>query len=258
MDIKFNETVPHPLNPPVYNDIMWILLFLFTAAILIWRHRGRTELNNTALIFLGSWSIFWQEYYNNWGGYLLYSPDLNLLPWGSTWWTSPNKPFFLIFSYPVFFTLFYSALVYVNRWIKRLLPGAPLLLIALTVDGPAFWLWNYFVDKSSVENGIWNYVVTWGPTQLTSNGGHEPLVWPMIPFSIFGAVVAYYLSKLDENGHPTYIRLGHPERVPPGPRRELRRVLTAVIWWNAMYWFAFTVPLNLVREFFLPASQMVP
>jgi hypothetical protein len=257
MEIKFSDMIPHPVNPPVYNDIMWGVLFVITAAILIWRHR-RIELSNTALIFIGSWSMFWQEYYNNWGGYLLYSPDLTLLPWGSTWWTSPNKPVFLIVSYPVFFTIIYSLFVYINRGVKRLAPTTPLLVIALAIDGPLFWLWNYFVDGASVENGIWNYMVTWGPTVTTANGGNEPLVWPMIPFAIFGAVVAYYLSKLDANGHPTYLQLGRPERFAPGRRRETVRALTAIIWWNAMFWFAFTAPLNLVRDLFLPTTPYIP
>lgn len=258
MDIKFNGTIPHPVNPPIYNDIMWIALFAIMASVLAWRHRNRAELSNTALIFIGSWTIFWQEYFNNWGGYLLYSPDLNLWPWGSTWWTSPNKPIFLIFSYPVFFTLIYSLFTTINRSVKKLMPAIPLLVIALAINGPLFWLWNYFVDGSSVENGIWNYVVTWGPTQLSSNGGNEPLVWPMIPFSIFGAVVAYYLSKHDANGHPTYLRLGKPERFAPGAKREGVRALTAILWWNAMYWFAFTAPLNLFRDLYLPATPLIP
>ena len=258
MDIIYNNTIPHPASPPIYNDIMWFGLFVVTAAVLVWRHRNRTELSNTALIFIGSWTIFWQEFYGNWGGYLLYSPDLHLLPWGSTWWTGPNKPAFLFFSYPVFFTLFYSMLIALNRRLHRLLPGVSMAVVSLPINGALFWLWNYVIDKSSVENGIWNYVVTWGPSQLTANGGHEPLVWPMIPFSIYGAATAYFLSRLDEDGHPTYLRIGRPERFRPGIHREAVRALTAIVWWNAMFWFAFNAPINLVRAFFLPASHLVP
>ena len=164
METKFNGVIPHPSSPPIYTELMWLAIFLVFVAVLVWRHRKRTELSNTALMFIGAGSMFWQEYYNNWGGYLLYSPDLHLWPWGSTWWTAPNKPMFILVSYAPFFTLIYSGLTFLNGKISQALPRVPLLAISFLVNGPLFWLWNYGIDKSSVESGVWNYVVTWGPT----------------------------------------------------------------------------------------------
>ena len=258
METKFNGMIPPPSSPPIYTELMWLAIFLICVAVLVWRHRSRSELSNSALIFIGAGSMFWQEYYNNWGGYLLYSPDLHLWPWGSTWWTAPNKPMFILVSYAPFFMLIYSALTFLNRKIKQALPAVPMLAISLAVNAPLFWLWNYAIDKSSVESGVWNYVVTWGPTQVTANGGYEPLVWPMIPFGIYGALIAYYLMKHDANGHPTFLGLGRPERHAPGVKRELVRAVTSMAWWNAMYWFGFTMWINLIRDLFLPASTLVP
>lgn len=258
MDVHVSEVVPHPTSPPIYNEVMWIAIFGMCLLVLAWRHRGRRELSNSALMFIGASSMFWQEYFNNWGGYLLYSPDLHLWPWGSSWWTAPNKPIFLMFSYGPYFMLVFTGLVWLNRWLHARLPGVPLLLIALVVNGPLFWVWNFAIDAGSVQSGIWNYMLAIGPVHIVPNGGFEPLVWPMLPFSIYAALVGYGLSRLDAAGHPTFLRFGRPERYPAGAKREGVRVLTSIVWWNAGYWFGFTLWVNLVRELFLPASAMVP
>lgn len=252
------DQIPHPVIPPINNDIMWITLFCVMSGYLIWRHRGRSELSNTALMFFGAWSMFWQEFFSNWGGYLLYSPDLNLLPWGSTWWTAPNKPVFLIFSYPVFFTFIYTVLIFLLRKAHKALPAVPLLAISLIIATPIFYGYNLLVDGASVDAGIWNYVDALGPVITTSGGGAEPLLWPALPFAFYGALMAYSLMRVDEKGHPTFLRLGKPDRYAPGIKRETVRALTSMLWWNAMYWFLLTMPVNLGRELFGHPSALVP
>jgi len=258
MDFNVNDQIPHPTSPPIYTELMWIIIFTLCIVGMIWRHRGKKELNNSALMFIGATSMFWQEFFNNWGGYLLYSPDLHLFPWGSSWWTAPNKPIFLLFSYGPFFTLFYSVFIGLNLRAKKLFPSIPLFAVSVVVCAPLFWLWNYFVDGTSVKNGVWNYMAAWGPVQVIDGNKFEPLVWPMLPFALYAAAVAYCLTRQDENGHPTFLRLGRPERYAAGWPRETVRAVTSIIWWNAMYWFGFTMWINLVRQLFLPSSPHVP
>lgn len=250
--------IPHPVNPPIYNDIMWITLFCALVIYLVWSHRKRSTLSNTALMAIGSWSMFWQEFVSNWGGYLLYSPDLNLMPWGPTWWTGPNKPWFLLFSYPVFMTFIYSILVWLIGRIHRAVPSVNLLLLTLIIAGPLFWLNNFIIDGSSVDAGIWTYVDVIGPYIKTSSGGLEPLIWPMIPFGIYGALMVFALLKVDANGVPKVYNILHPERFTPGVKRETLRALTAIIVWNALFFFLLTLPVNLYRQFFGGPSLLVP
>lgn len=250
--------IPHPVNPPIYNDIMWITFFVVMLLYLVWAHRRRDTLSNTALIFIGAGSMFWQEYFNNWGGYLLYSPDLNLWPWGSTWWTSPNKPIFLMFSYPVFFTVIFTLLGALMRRVIARLPAASPLLLTLLIGGPIFYAYNFFVDGASVDAGLWNYVDAIGPVVTTPGGGTEPLLWSGIPFALYGALMLYSLLRTGPDGAPAFLALGRPERYPPGRRRELVRAVTSALWWNAVFWFAMTLPVNLVRELFGHPSALIP
>jgi len=210
------------------------------------------------LMFLGAWGMFWQEYYGNWGGYLLYSPDLHLLPWGSTWWTGPNKPIFIIFSYPVFFTVIYTVLSWLTKSVHRLTPGIPLFITTVVVSVPLFYGYNFVIDASSVDAGIWNYVHAIGPITRTSSGGIEPMIWPPFLFCFYAAIMLYSLIRVDANGHPTFLRLGRPERFAPGWRREIIRALTSIFWWNLLYWFLLNFPMGLVRQMFGPASSLVP
>lgn len=252
------DQIPHPVNPPIYNDIMWVGLFLVMALYLIWAHRNRTTLNNTGLMFIGAGSMFWQEYFNNWGGYLLYSPDLTLLPWKSTLWTSPNKPIFLIFSYGVFFTVIFTLLgALMRRVITRVSSVSPLVLVLL-IAGPIFYGYNFVVDGASVDAGLWNYVDAIGPVVKTPGGGTEPLLWPAVPFAFYGSLMLYSLLRTGPDGAPSFLALGRPERRKPGLSREAVRALTSVMWWNGVYWFAMTLPVNLVRQLFGHPSVLVP
>ena len=75
----------------------WFELVQSTAfvALMIWvviDTRRRGELGPAGLLTIAGFSIFWQEFYADWGAYLLWSPDFHMLPWGSTTWTTPDKP----------------------------------------------------------------------------------------------------------------------------------------------------------------------
>jgi hypothetical protein len=180
------------------------------------------------------------------------------MPWASTWWTGPNKPWFILFSYPVFMTVIFSVMLFIIRRIHQLIPQVGILVIALVVGPTLLYLYNFAVDGASVNSGVWNYVDVIGPSVVTRSGGLEPLLWPAVPFAIYGGLMLCSLLKLDATGQPWLLGHAHAERLLPGLKREVGRALAAVVYWNFMYWFFMTLPVNLGRELFGGPSKLVP
>jgi hypothetical protein len=248
--------IPHTANA-LATELMWLVFFIILLVVIAIQMRGRSTLNQTALIAIGGFSIWWQEGYSNWGPYLLYSPDFHLIPWGSTWWTSPNKPWFLLVSYPTFYTIVFTIMLAVMRRVITRVPSVPPALATLVIAGPIFYFFNYYLDSKSVEGGAWRYYDVFGPAQQVG-GAYEPLVWPMIPFAIWGVVMCILLLRRDDEGRPSFERLTRPERHAPGFRREGMRALAWIIVWNVTYWFLLIMPVNLMREFFGHPHPLVP
>lgn len=76
------------LNVEIGHALAFVALLLW----IVFDTGRRGELRHAALCAIGGCSIFWQEFYAGWGGYLLWSDAFPLMPWGSTLWTTPNKP----------------------------------------------------------------------------------------------------------------------------------------------------------------------
>jgi hypothetical protein len=250
------DQIPHTANA-LATELMWLVGFLILLAVIVVQMRGRATLNQTALLAIGGFSIWWQEPFTNWGPYLLYSPDFHLIPWGSTWWTSPNKPWFLLISYPIFYVIVFSIMLAVMRRVIKTFPTISPVLLILVVAGPIFYASNYYLDSKSVEAGSWRYYDVFGPAEKVG-GAYEPLVWPMIPFAIWGVVMCMLLLRRDAEGHPTFERVTRPGRYAPGFPRESMRALAWAIVWNVTYWILLVMPVNLMREFFGQPHPLVP
>jgi len=249
--------IPHVENAGA-TEIMWIVLFALLLAIIAFQMRKRDSLSFTALLMIGGLSICWQETYANWGPYLLYSPDYHLIPWGSTWWTSPNKPWFLVLSYPVFMTFIFTIMVALIRWARRALPQVSPVLVTILLAAPLFYLNNFALDAASVKSGAWIYEDVIGPILPFSNGAFEPLLWPALPFALFGTVMCFALLRQNEPGHPAFEAMLQPERLNAGLPREAARAVAWIITWNVLYWVLLIMPVNMVREIWGPASRFVP
>ena len=105
----------NPGNPLPPVHVSWIvemggwIVFWIVALFLAYRWWRDGKPPIAALLFIGCWSMFWQEFYADWGAYLYYSPDLRLLPWGPTPFTTPNKPWYVVAGYGWFWAGFFPA-----------------------------------------------------------------------------------------------------------------------------------------------------
>jgi hypothetical protein len=220
--------------------------------------RRRGTLSIPALCAIAGLGIFWQEFYADWGAYLLWSPSFHMVPWKSTLWTTPDKPWFVIFSYPVFMWSAFAAMLWLTRAATRRFPSAPPLLVCLLTAGPALFAINLAFEAVSVAYaGQWSYVDVIGPALSTAKG-QQPVLYPGIPFGLFGGVTCYLILQQDSAGRPRFERLLRPDRVPAGWKREALRALSWLLVWNASYWLLLCTPVIAIRELFGQASALVP
>ena len=97
-------------SPPVLGwlfEVIGPLIWLALAAFFAYTCFKRRELTLPTLVFIGGTTMWWQEWYGDWGAYVLYNPHLALIP-GYDWpLTSPNKPWAVIPAYGWFYALVY-------------------------------------------------------------------------------------------------------------------------------------------------------
>lgn len=234
-----------------------ILIVLIIFAIIWTRRHG--YLSIPTLLGIGGFSIFWQEFYADWGAYLLWSDKYHVFPfWGPTMWTTPIKPIDVLSAYPVFFVVAFSLMLALTRRAVAKFKNTSPLLVCLLTAGPLLALINLGLEYVSVaKSGQWTYVEVLGPA-ITTIKGQQPLLTQNIPFGIFGAVLCYLILKQDDQGKPTFERITHPERASTAWGREVRRAFAWVIVWNLCYWFLLCTPLIAIRLMFGPPSALVP
>jgi hypothetical protein len=85
-----------------------------------------------------------------------------------------------------------------------------------------------------------------------------PLLFPNIPFGLFGAETTFLIASTDADGHPhfeswLFKRAGHG-RVT----LNMLRVLSWVLILNLCYWLFLCTPLIISRLLFGPTSMLVP
>jgi hypothetical protein len=82
---------------------------------------------------------------------------------------------------------------------------------------------------------------------MITTHGALPLLHPLGVFTVYGTVTTYLLSRRDDTGRPTFEALGGVKRVPPGPGREVRRLLTWIVVMNGVYFLFLVGPCMAVR-----------
>jgi hypothetical protein len=231
------------------------------AALIVWvviDTRKRGELGVVGLLAIAGFSIFWQEFYADWGAYLLWTPDFHMLPWGSTTWTTPDKPAMNLTSYPVFMTSAFLSMLALQRWARGRWPGVHPLLLSLATAGPVLIVFNLAMEYVSVETfGLWTYVDTIGPV-LHSDAGTMPLLYPNIPFGLFGAVTAFLIGWTNQEGRPRFEALIAKPSLPQGLKREVLRAVAWVITFNVTYWICLITPAIVIRLTLGEPSTLVP
>lgn len=231
------------------------------AMLALWfavRARQRGSLDVPALCAIAGLSIFWQEFYADWGAYLLWSSKFHMMPWGATAWTTPEKPWFVLPAYPLFMCAAFTAALALSRATIDKFPNVRALWLCLLTAGPALYAINFALELASVSlAGQWTYVDVIGPA-LTTDAGQQPILYPGIPLGLFGAVTSYLILRQDSRGHPTFERWFRPDRFATAWKRESMRALSWVLVWNLSYWLLLTMPLIAIRELFGPPSALVP
>ena len=258
-----SELIQAGAQPPAGEGVLGtelgavLVLVVVIIGFAIQTHR-RGSLSIPALCAIAGFSIFWQEFYADWAGYLLWSPKFHLMPWGSTLWTTPNKPWYMIASYPLFMCFAFTSMLALCRFGMRKLPTTNAFLVCLMTAGPALFAINFLLEFASVgAAGQWTYVDIVGPALITEKG-HQPILFPGINFGVWGAAMCYLILRQDAGGHSIIEKLTHPERFAPGWSRESMRAVAWAIGWNLSYWFLFSWPLIGIREFFGQPNPLVP
>ncbi|MFH2046703.1 MAG: hypothetical protein ABIK92_16345 [Pseudomonadota bacterium] len=235
--------------------------FIVFIALVIWLlidTSKRRELSISALCTIAGLSIFWQEFYADWGVYLLWSNSFKLMPWGSTLWTTPNKPWFVIVAYPLFMCFSIGTMLALCRKVLAKRPNNNRFLICLLTAGICLIAINTLIEYFAVSGfGVWGYVSAIGPALET---GHalQPLLYPNIPFGIWGAVICFLILSQSANGRPKFESITKPDNFSAGWQRETARAIAWIFVWNVSYWLILCTPLIITRELLGRHNALVP
>jgi hypothetical protein len=198
-----------------------------------------------ALILISSISMFWQEFYADWGASLLYSPRFHLIPWGPTRWTTSNKPWFMPFAYGWYYTAIFLGMLWILRRFRNRWPNIRRPVAAVLIAFPIFYLWDFAVESVSVALGYWTYQQALGPT-LHFGGTQISLVYPLLFYAFYASVALFFLSNEEEGQPPAFERLVTRHARSP-LRRELSRAGIWIVVMNALYCGCFVGWLVIIR-----------
>jgi hypothetical protein len=251
----------HPLGPPDHGWIFEVvggLAFVGIAAYFVQATVRSRELSFGALAFIGCMAMSWQEFFGDWGSYLLYNPDFKQLPWGHTTWTAPSKPVAVVLAYGWFYAVLFPLMLWVLQRVRDARPSWSRTAAVVVVAAPVLYVWNFVsADGIATRLGWWSYVETFGPT-LHQAGGDLPLLYPMAFFLLFAIVALWLIDDRDDHGRPRFERITRAADRPPGVARETRRAAAWVLVMNATYAVTLMGPLVALRLAFGPSSTIVP
>ncbi|MEZ0351968.1 spirocyclase AveC family protein [Mycobacterium sp. pR1184] len=243
---------------PVYFEAFQLAGFVALCVYVIAGTRRRGELGYAGLLAIAGFSIFWQEFYADWGAYLKWNPDFHMLPWGPTPLTTPDKPVINLVAYPVFMATAFLSMLSLQRSVGRRWPSLHPLLLSLITAGPVLIFFNVVTEYISVATlGFWTYVDTVGPA-MHSDAGTMPLLYPNIPFGLFGAVTAFLIGWSGSNGRPRFENMIIRSELPRGAKRDALRAVAWVLTFNVTYWLFLVTPCLLIRLAFGEPSTLVP
>jgi Spirocyclase AveC-like len=196
-----------PSNAAWLMEIGGWIVFGLVAVFLLYRWRKNGRPDTAALLFIGCFTMWWQEFYADWGAYLYYNPDLTLLPWGKSPYTTPNKPVYVLAGYGWFYAGGFAAVLTLFQWFRRRYSSVnyPAALV-ITVFVP-FILWNFVTaDGVSYVTNWFQYLESIGPTIHTDKGGLQ-LIYQGVPLSIFAVAVVASLDRRDADGRTWFERV---------------------------------------------------
>src|SRR5580698_9845954 len=241
---------------------LWVfptIMFVGYAVLLAWCILDTARNRRLSIVTLGllaGTTMWWAEWFGDWGAYLLYSPRYQLLWWHQSTWTTPNKPLFMIAAYGVYYAVAIPiGLALVNR-IRRWRPSWPAAVTLLLIV-PYFFMEDAIIEYPATHLGWWTYVNPIGPT-IGSSRGVFPFLYPMVFTTIFVLTGCWLIDRYDANGRRVFeVRLG-VERLKEGWRREIGRLASWVGVLNVTYLVTLIGPLVVLRLAFGPQKSLVP
>ncbi|GAB5017198.1 hypothetical protein MAHJHV65_37700 [Mycobacterium avium subsp. hominissuis] len=212
-----------PSNAPWLMEIGGWIVFISVAVFLIYRWRETGQPDTATLLFIGCLTMWWQEFYADWGAYLYYNPDLVLLPWGPSAYTTPNKPVYVLAGYGWFYAGGFAAVLTLFRWFRRRYSSVNYVVaLAITVFIP-FMLWNFLTaDGLSYVTNWFQYLESVGPTIHTKKGGLQ-LIYQGVPLAFFAVAVVASLDRRDSVGRTLFERVLGVRPVIAGWGQRLHR-----------------------------------
>lgn len=82
IDVVASPSLEAPFAPWIFEYVLsavgLVLIGFFIRASV-----RAGELTFALMVTVGSATMWWQEWYADWGAYLLYSPKFHLMPWGA-------------------------------------------------------------------------------------------------------------------------------------------------------------------------------
>jgi hypothetical protein len=252
-----SNPLPHVVAPWAMEIGGWVV-FVAVALFLAFRWKKNGQPSTSALLFIGCFSMFWQEFYADWGCYLYYNPELTLLPWGPTPLTTPNKPLYVVAGYGWFWAGFFPGMLGAFAWARRQWAEVHYLLVLFVTILIPFYFWNLFTaDAVSFMTNWYQYLYTIGPAVHTSKGS-LPFIYPAFPFVFFAPAVVASLDQRDSKGRTWFERM---LRVPADVQtvgQRVRQVVSWIVGMNMLYSICLTIPLIVIRLLFLPDNPYVP
>jgi len=249
---KFNDPAPTWIM-----EVTWVIAFLALLVIFVRQSIRAGELTFWTLLFISATTMHWQEWPADWGTYLIYNPDFHLMPWDSSTWTTPNKPWFMLASYACYFVPVYALILWLTAKLRARYTHLGLFAAAFIVAYPLFYIWNLLVEGGSSLLGWWTYTDHFGPAIL-SDRGTWPILYPVGWFAFTGVVFACLLSLRGPDGRARWESWFRVQRIRAGWRRELARVGAWSVVMNAAYMLLVAMPFVLVREIWGSPNSIVP
>ena len=238
-------------------DVGWIFATLGTIAffamlVYFGAQTIRTGRFSTyGLIFFACFTMWWQEFYADWGVYLMWNPGFARLPWDASRWTTPFKPWALLACYGWYYASVYPVILGLIKRIRIRKPTWPRWVPMVAVVLPLFYLWDLFLEGTAAYLGWWSYTEPWGPTigKTAANGFpmRFPLVHPLLIFVAYGLITVWVIDRRDDLGRHRFEVLLGAHRVKEGWKRELARLGSWVFMMNALYFVFLIVPLVAIR-----------
>jgi hypothetical protein len=277
-------------DPPVCGWLFGAvgpLLWMVLAVYFVRQCRQHRRITRNTLVFIAATTMWWQEWFGDWATYIIYNPHFALIPWGSTLWTTPNKPWAVIPAYGWYYTLSFLALFWIVDRIRAHRPDIAPWKVAALVGVPVFYLADLLIEGGAALLGMWSYDQFVGPA-LQSPAGNFPLLYPVIFFTAWCTLMGALVYHVDANGFTQLDRLARMARllspVPSSPatttplgsgnvatvtaaetrtqqlsaQAQVVRVIVWITGFNLSYWVVFIFPMILIRIFTGAPSALIP